>query len=168
MKELAETTIAQREQEHEQAFNGYIGASARIRRIFPDRLAIPHNTAILRHRGRLNGDTAASVVDLANAVNDVGAAYRHTGAADAVNEVIRTIEQRGTSGLVAELNRSVRARAAAWRRDYSASQSQLSSAMIPYSMGFTSAYTARQKLGLPQVRGAKLGISGDCGCAQQH
>ena len=43
-KELAETTIAQREQEHEQAFNGIsTRTSARIRRIFPDRLAIPRN-----------------------------------------------------------------------------------------------------------------------------
>ena len=60
-----------------------------------------------RTAAELNGDTAVaqSVVDLANAVNDVSAAYRHTGAADAVNEVIRTIEQRGTSGLVAELNK---------------------------------------------------------------
>lgn len=85
------------------------------------------------------------MVDLANAVNDVSAAYRHTGAADAVNEVIRTIEQRGTSGLVAELNKRAGEEQQRGAKDYSAGQSQLSSAMIPYSMDFTDAYTARLK-----------------------
>ena len=75
----------------------------------------------------------------------MSAAYRHTGAADAVNEVIRTIEQRGTSGLVAELNKRAGEEQQRGAKDYSAGQSQLSSAMIPYSMDFTDAYTARLK-----------------------
>ena len=83
----------------------------------------------------------------------MSAAYRHTGAADAVNEVIRTIEQRGTSGLVAELNKRAGEEQQRGAKDYSAGQSQLSSAMIPYSMDFTDAYTARLKeLEPPQVR----------------
>ena len=148
-KELAETTIAQREQEHEQAFNGYIDAyvgsyTTHLSGSIGDTTQL---TAILGTAAELNGDTAVaqSVVDLANAVNDVSAAYRHTGAADAVNEVIRTIEQRGTSGLVAELNKRAGEEQQRGAKDYSAGQSQLSSAMIPYSMDFTDAYTARLK-----------------------
>ena len=148
-KELAETTIAQREQEHEQAFNGYIDAyvgsyTTHLSGSIGDTTQL---TAILGTAAELNGDTAVaqSVVDLANAVNDVSAAYRHTGAADAVNEVIRTIEQRGTSGLVAELNKRAGEEQQRGAKDYSAGQSQLSSAMIPYSMDFTDANTARLK-----------------------
>ena len=85
------------------------------------------------------------MADLANAVNDVSAAYRHIGAADAVDEVIRTIEQRGTSGLVNELTKRAGEEQQRGSKDYSAGQSQLSAAMIPYSMDFTDAYTARLK-----------------------
>ena len=85
------------------------------------------------------------MADLANAVNDVSAAYRHIGAADAVDEVIRTIEQRGTSGLVNELAKRAGEEQQRGSKDYSAGQSQLSAAMIPYSMDFTDAYTARLK-----------------------
>ena len=93
------------------------------------------------------------MADLANAVNDVSAAYRHIGAADAVDEVIRTIEQRGTSGLVNELTKCAGEEQQRGSKDYSAGQSQLSAAMIPYSMDFTDAYTARLKeLAPPQAR----------------
>lgn len=85
------------------------------------------------------------MADLANAVNDVSAAYRHIGAADAVDEVIRTIEQRGTSGLVNELTKRAGEEQQRGSKDYSAGQSQLSAATIPYSMDFTDAYTARLK-----------------------
>ena len=102
-KELAETTIAQREQEHEQAFNGYIDAyvgsyTTHLSGSIGDTTQL---TAILGTAAELNGDTAVaqSVVDLANAVNDVSAAYRHTGAADAVNEVIRTIGWRNSTSV---------------------------------------------------------------------
>lgn len=148
-KELAETTIAQREQEHEQAFNGYIDAyvgsyTTHLSGSIGDTTQL---TAILGTAAELNGDTAVaqSVVDLANAVNDVSAAYRHIGAADAVDEVIRTIEQRGTSGLVRELGKRAGEEQQRGSKDYSVGQSQLSSAMIPYSMDFTDAYTARLK-----------------------
>ncbi|MFR1606190.1 MAG: hypothetical protein ACLSUZ_08365 [Bifidobacterium pseudocatenulatum] len=75
----------------------------------------------------------------------MSAAYRHIGAADAVDEVIRTIEQRGTSGLVRELGKRAGEEQQRGSKDYSVGQSQLSSAMIPYSMDFTDAYTARLK-----------------------
>ena len=95
----------------------------------------------------MNGDTpvAKAVAELANAVNDVSAAYRHIGAADAVDEVIRTIEQRGTSGLVGELAKRAGEEGQRGSKDYSSGQSQLSAAMIPYSMDFTDSYTARLK-----------------------
>lgn len=148
-KELAETTIAQREQEHQKAFDGYIDAyvGSYTTHLSGSIGTSTQLTAILGTAAELNGDTpvAQSVVDLANAVNDVSAAYRHTGAADAVNEVIRTIEQRGTSGLVAELSKRAGEEQQHGAKDYSAGQSQLSSAMIPYSMDFTDAYTARLK-----------------------
>ena len=60
-------------------------------------------------------------------------------------EVIRTIEQRGTSGLVRELGKRAGEEQQRGSKDYSVGQSQLSSAMIPYSMDFTDAYTARLK-----------------------
>ena len=129
-KALAKQTIAVRSKAHDQAFDGYIDAyvgsyTTHLSGSIGNATQLP---AILGTASELNGDTsvAKSVADLANAVNDVSAAYRHIGAADAVDEVIRTIEQRGS-------------------KDYSAGQSQLSAAMIPYSMDFTDAYTARLK-----------------------
>ena len=59
--------------------------------------------------------------------------------------MIRTIEQRGTSGLVNELTKRAGEEQQRGSKDYSAGQSQLSAAMIPYSMDFTDAYTARLK-----------------------
>ena len=101
-KALAKQTIAVRSKAYDQAFDGYIDVRGLIHHASV-RFDRQRHTASRhsRHRVReLNGDTsvAKSVADLANAVNDVSAAYRHTGAADAVDEVIRTIEQRGTSG----------------------------------------------------------------------
>ena len=61
-------------------------------------------------------------------MNDVSAAYRHAGAADAVDDVIRTIERRGTSGLLSELGRRAGEEQQRGAKDYSAGQSQLSSA----------------------------------------
>ena len=108
-KALAKQTIAVRSKAHDQAFDGYIDAYVahtprNLSGSIGNATQLP---AILGTASELNGDTsvAKSVADLANAVNDVNAAYRHIGAADAVDEVIRTIEQRGTSGLVNELTK---------------------------------------------------------------
>lgn len=148
-KALAKQTIAVRSKAHDQAFDGYIDAyvgsyTTHLSGSIGNATQLP---AILGTTSELNGDTsvAKSVADLANAVNDVSAAYRHIGAADAVDEVIRTIEQRGTSGLVNELTKRAGEEQQRGSKDYSAGQSQLSAAMIPYSMDFTDAYTARLK-----------------------
>ena len=148
-KALAKQTIAVRSIAHDQAFDGYIDAyvgsyTTHLSGSIGNATQLP---AILGTASELNGDTsvAKSVADLANAVNDVSAAYRHIGAADAVDEVIRTIEQRGTSGLVNELTKRAGEEQQRGSKDYSAGQSQLSAAMIPYSMDFTDAYTARLK-----------------------
>lgn len=148
-KALAKQTIAVRSKAHDQAFDGYIDAyvgsyTTHLSGSIGNATQLP---AILGTASELNGDTsvAKSVTDLANAVNDVSAAYRHIGAADAVDEVIRTIEQRGTSGLVNELTKRAGEEQQRGSKDYSAGQSQLSAAMIPYSMDFTDAYTARLK-----------------------
>ena len=148
-KAIAKQTISTRSKAHEQAFDTYVEAyvgsyTTHLSGSFGNSTQL---SAILGTAAELNGDTpvAKSVADLANAVNDVSAAYRHIGAADAVDEVIRTIEQRGTSGLVRELGKRAGEEQQRGSKDYSVGQSQLSSAMIPYSMDFTDAYTARLK-----------------------
>ena len=148
-KAIAKQTISTRSKAHEQAFDAYVEAyvgsyTTHLSGSLGNSTQLP---AILGTASELNGDTpvAKSVADLANVVNDVSAAYRHIGAADAVDEVIRTIEQRGTSGLVRELDKRAGEEQQRGSKDYSVGQSQLSSAMIPYSMDFTDAYTARLK-----------------------
>ena len=153
-KAIAKQTISTRSKAHEQAFDTYVEAyvGSYTTHLSGSLGNSTQLSAILGTASELNGDTpvAKSVADLANAVNDVSAAYRHIGAADAVDEVIRTIEQRGTSGLVRELGKRAGEEQQRGFKDYSVGQSQLSSAMIPYSMDFTDAYTARLKeLGAP-------------------
>lgn len=148
-KAIAKQTISTRSKAHEQAFDAYVEAyvgsyTTHLSGSFANSTQL---SAILGTAAELNGDTpvAKSVADLANAVNDVSAAYRHIGAADAVDEVIRAIKQSGTSGLVRELGKRAGEEQQRGSKDYSVGQSQLSSAMIPYSMDFTDAYTARLK-----------------------
>ena len=148
-KAIAKQTISTRSKAHEQAFDAYVEAyvGSYTTHLSGSLGNSTQLSAILGTASELNGDTpvAKSVADLANVVNDVSAAYRHIGAADAVDEVIRTIEQRGTSGLVRELGKRAGEEQQRGSKDYSVGQSQLSSAMIPYSMDFTDAYTARLK-----------------------
>ena len=148
-KAIAKQTISTRSKAHEQAFDTYVEAyvGSYTTHLSGSLGNSTQLSAILGTASELNGDTpvAKSVADLANVVNDVSAAYRHIGAADAVDEVIRTIEQRGTSGLVRELDKRTGEEQQRGSKDYSVGQSQLSSAMIPYSMDFTDAYTARLK-----------------------
>ena len=148
-KAIAKQTISTRSKAHEQAFDAYVEAyvgsyTTHLSGSFGNSTQL---SAILGTAAELNGDTlvAKSVADLANAVNDVSAAYRHIGAADAVDEVIRAIKQSGTSGLVRELGKRAGEEQQRGSKDYSVGQSQLSSAMIPYSMDFADAYTARLK-----------------------
>ena len=148
-KAIAKQTISTRSKAHEQAFDAYVEAyvGSYTTHLSGSLGNSTQLSAILGTASELNGDTpvAKSVADLANVVNDVSAAYRHIGAADAVDEVIRAIEQRGTSGLVRELDKRAGEEQQRGSKDYSVGQSQLSSAMIPYSMDFTDAYTARLK-----------------------
>ena len=148
-KAIAKQTISTRSKAHEQAFDAYVEAyvGSYTTHLSGSLGNSTQLSAILGTASELNGDTpvAKSVADLANVINDVSAAYRHIGAADAVDEVIRTIEQRGTSGLVRELDKRAGEEQQRGSKDYSVGQSQLSSAMIPYSMDFTDAYTARLK-----------------------
>lgn len=148
-KAIAKQTILTRSKAHEQAFDTYVEAyvGSYTTHLSGSLGNSTQLSAILGTASELNGDTpvAKSVADLANAVNDMSAAYRHIGAADAVDEVIRTIEQRGTSGLVRELGKRAGEEQQRGSKDYSVGQSQLSSAMIPYSMDFTDTYTARLK-----------------------
>lgn len=148
-KAIAKQTISTRSKAHEQAFDTYVEAyvGSYTTHLSGSLGNSTQLSAILGTASELNGDTpvAKSVADLANVVNDVSAAYRHIGAADAVDEVIRTIEQRGTSGLVRGLGKRAGEEQQRGSKDYSVGQSQLSSAMIPYSMDFTDAYTARLK-----------------------
>nr|WP_303826442.1 hypothetical protein [Bifidobacterium catenulatum] len=148
-KAIAKQTISTRSKAHAQTFDTYVEAyvGSYTTHLSGSLGNSTQLSAILGTASELNGDTpvAKSVADLANAVNDVSAAYRHIGAADAVDEVIRTIEQRGTSGLVRELGKRAGEEQQRGSKDYSVGQSQLSSAMIPYSMDFTDAYTARLK-----------------------
>lgn len=148
-KAIAKQTISTRSKAHEQAFDTYVEAyvGSYTTHLSGSLGNSTQLSAILGTASELNGDTpvAKSVADLANAVNDVSAAYRHIGAADAVDEVIRTIKQSGTSGLMRELGKRAGEEQQRGSKDYSVGQSQLSSAMIPYSMDFTDAYTARLK-----------------------
>ena len=148
-KAIAKQTISTRSKAHEQAFDTYVEAyvGSYTTHLSGSLGNSTQLSAILGTASELNGDTpvAKSVADLANAVNDVSAAYRHIGAADAVDEVIRAIKQSGTSGLVRELGKRAGEEQQHGSKDYSVGQSQLSSAMIPYSMDFTDAYTARLK-----------------------
>lgn len=148
-KAIAKQTISTRSKAHEQAFDTYVEAyvGSYTTHLSGSLGNSTQLSAILGTAAELNGDTpvAKSVADLANAVNDVSAAYRHIGAADAVDEVIRAIKQSGTSGLVRELGKRAGEEQQRGSKDYSVGQSQLSSAMIPYSMDFTDAYTARLK-----------------------
>lgn len=101
--------------------------------------------ALIGTAGELSGDTplAQAVVDLANAVNAVSAAHQHTGAVDAIDDLIRRIRQRGTEGLINEIGTRIGEESVAGSKGYAAGQTQLSNAMIPYSMAYTDAYTAK-------------------------
>ncbi|MBT1161572.1 MULTISPECIES: hypothetical protein [Bifidobacterium] len=142
---LASSTIAERTAAHRQAFDAYMASYVGS---YTTHLSgsISNKTqmaALIGTAGELSGDTplAQAVVDLANAVNAVSAAHRHTGAADEVDAIIRRIRQQGVSGLADELTQNAGRESQLGSSGYSAGQSQLSQAMIPYSMAYTDTYT---------------------------
>lgn len=143
---LNKSVVAERETAHKRTFEDYMAAYVGS---YTTHLSGPIGTstqlpALMGTAGELSGDTslAQAVLDLANAVNNVSAAHQHAGAVDALDEVIRRIQQQGTTGLVDDLTAEASEEATRGSKQYADGQSQLSAAMIPYSMKYTDVYTA--------------------------
>ncbi|WP_340509347.1 hypothetical protein [Bifidobacterium longum] len=143
---LNKSVVAERETAHKRTFEDYMAAyvgsyTTHLSGSIGTSTQLP---ALMGMAGELSGDTplAQAVLDLANAVNNVSAAHQHAGAVDALDEVIRRIQQQGTTGLVDDLTAEASEEAARGSKQYADGQSQLSAAMIPYSMKYTDVYTA--------------------------
>lgn len=143
---LNKSVVAERETAHKRTFEDYMAAyvgsyTTHLSGSIGTSTQLP---ALMGTAGELSGDTplAQAVLDLANAVNNVSAAHQHAGAVDALDEVIRRIQQQGTTGLVDDLTAEASEEAARGSKQYADGQSQLSAAMIPYSMKYTDVYTA--------------------------
>lgn len=143
---LDKSVVAERETAHKRTFEDYMAAyvgsyTTHLSGSIGTSTQLP---ALMGTAGELSGDTplAQAVLDLANAVNNVSAAHQHAGAVDALDEVIRRIQQQGTTGLVDDLTAEASEEATRGSKQYADGQSQLSVAMIPYSMKYTDVYTA--------------------------
>lgn len=143
---LDKSVVAERETAHKRTFEDYMAAyvgsyTTHLSGSIGISTQLP---ALMGTAGELSGDTplAQAVLDLANAVNNVSAAHQHAGAVDALDEVIRRIQQQGTTGLVDDLTAEASEEATRGSKQYADGQSQLSAAMIPYSMKYTDVYTA--------------------------
>ena len=143
---LNKSVVAERETAHKRTFEDYMAAyvgsyTTHLSGSIGTSTQLP---ALMGTAGELSGDTplAQAVLDLANAVNNVSAAHQHAGAVDALDEVIRRIQQQGTTGLVDDLTAEASEEAARGSKQYADGQSQLSAAMIPYSMKYADVYTA--------------------------
>lgn len=143
---LDKSVVAERETAHKRTFEDYMAAyvgsyTTHLSGSIGTSTQLP---ALMGTAGELSGDTplAQAVLDLANAVNNVSAAHQHAGAVDALDEVIRRIQQQGTTGLVDDLTAEASEEAIRGSKQYADGQSQLSAAMIPYSMKYTDVYTA--------------------------
>lgn len=143
---LNKSVVAERETAHKRTFEDYMAAyvgsyTTHLSGSIGTSTQLP---ALRGTAGELSGDTplAQAVLDLANAVNNVSAAHQHAGAVDALDEVIRRIQQQGTTGLVDDLTAEASEEATRGSKQYADGQSQLSAAMIPYSMKYTDVYTA--------------------------
>lgn len=143
---LDKSVVAERETAHKRTFEDYMAAyvgsyTTHLSGSIGTSTQLP---ALMGTAGELSGDTplAQAVLDLANAVNNVSAAHQHAGAVDALDEVIRRIQQQGTIGLVDDLTAEASEEATRGSKQYADGQSQLSAAMIPYSMKYTDVYTA--------------------------
>ena len=143
---LDKSTIEERTASHQRAFRDYMAAYVGS---YTNHLSGSIGTktqlsALMGTAGELKGDTslAHAVTGLATAVNELSDAHQHTGAADEVDRIIQRIRQQGTQGLAEELKKTAGEQTRIGAKEYSAGQSQLSQAMIPYSMAYTDAYTA--------------------------
>ena len=143
---LNKSVVAERETAHKRTFEDYMAAyvGAYTTHLSGSSGTSTQLPALMGTAGELSGDTplAQAVLDLANAVNNVSAAHQHAGAVDALDEVIRRIQQQGTTGLVDDLTAEASEEATRGSKQYADGQSQLSAAMIPYSMKYTDVYTA--------------------------
>lgn len=144
-RSLATEQIAQKTKEYQQAFDTYMAAYVRS---YTSHLSgsigsSTQLTALIGTAGELSGDTALAkaVVGQANAVDALGMARRHTGAANAIDQVIRLVRQQGVDGLADELRQRAGEERTEGQKAYAAGQSQLSQAMIPYSMSYTDVFT---------------------------
>lgn len=72
-----------------------------------------------------------------------------------MDRIIQRIRQQGTQGLAEELKKTAGEQTRIGAKEYSAGQSQLSQAMIPYSMAYTDAYTAH----LDTLAGGNVGAA---------
>lgn len=143
---LDKSVVAERKVTHKQAFDAYMAAYVGA---YTDHLSgsigdSSQLSALMGTAGELSKNTplAQAVIDLADAVNNVSAAHQHAGAVEALDEVIRRIQQQGTTGLADDLNTEAAEEATKGSKQYAEGQSQLSAAMIPYSMKYTDVYTA--------------------------
>ena len=156
---LAKSTIEERTASHQRAFHDYMAAYVGS---YTNHLSGSIGTktqlsALMGTAGELKGDTplAHAVTGLATAVNELSDAHQHTGAADEVDRIIQRIRQQGTQGLAEELKKTAGEQTRIGAKEYSAGQSQLSQAMIPYSMAYTDAYTAH----LDTLAGGNVGAA---------
>ena len=156
---LAKSTIEERTANHQRAFRDYMAAYVGS---YTNHLSGSIGTktqlsALMGTAGELKGDTplAHAVTGLATAVNELSDAHQHTGAADEVDRIIQRIRQQGTQGLAEELKKTAGEQTRIGAKEYSAGQSQLSQAMIPYSMAYTDAYTAH----LDTLAGGNVGAA---------
>lgn len=143
---LAKSALAEQTTRHSRAFHDYMGAYVGS---YTTHLSGSIGTktqlgALMGTAGELKGDTplAHAVTGLATAVNALSDAHQHTGAANETDRIIQRIRQQGTQGLAEELKKTAGEQTRLGAKEYSAGQSQLSQAMIPYSMAYTDAYTA--------------------------
>lgn len=145
-RELADAQIKETDAAHKKAFHDYMSAyvGSYTTHLSGSVGNSTQLTALMGTAGELSGDTpvAEAVTNLASAVNARSDAYQHIGAANEVDWIIRRIRQQGTQGLTSELAQRAGTNSREGTSGYSAGQKQLSSAMIPYSMAYTDAYTA--------------------------
>lgn len=156
---LAKSAIEERTANHQRAFRDYMAAYVGS---YTNHLSGSIGTktqlsALMGTAGELKGDTplAHAVTGLATAVNELSDAHQHTGAADEVDRIIQRIRQQGTQGLAEELKKTAGEQTRIGAKEYSAGQSQLSQAMIPYSMAYTDAYTTH----LDTLAGGNVGAA---------
>ncbi|KFI50625.1 hypothetical protein [Bifidobacterium callitrichos] len=144
-RSLASSEIASKQADYDKAFHTYMAAyvGSYTNHLSGSIGSSTQLTALMGTAGELSGDTplAKAVLGEANATDALASAHQHTGAADAIDQVIRMVRAQGVDGLVNTLRRRAGEEETEGAKEYSAGQSQLSQAMIPYSMAYTDAYT---------------------------